>query len=144
AGAPTAKAFQKPARLLFPVGQVFHAPGPSFLGLGFYLSKRCQANGNSLPRSGRYDDASCDCDPRDDGCNTTSVQSSARQLCEAGIMSPPPASLDHVVIDVRDEMDEATRIYRALGFQLTPIGRHSLGTINHLAMFESNYLELLG
>lgn len=59
-------------------------------------------------------------------------------------MSFPPASLDHVVIDVRDEMDEATRIYRALGFQLTPIGRHSLGTINHLAMFDSNYLELLG
>jgi hypothetical protein len=59
-------------------------------------------------------------------------------------MSFPPAVLDHVVIDVRDEMDEATRIYRSLGFQLTPIGRHSLGTINHLAMFDSNYLELLG
>lgn len=53
-------------------------------------------------------------------------------------------TLDHIVVDVRDKMDEATSVFRALGYQLTPLGRHSLGTINHLAVFGDNYLELLG
>src|SRR5438105_4984631 len=52
--------------------------------------------------------------------------------------------LDHVVIDVRDRMDEAARIFEALGFQLTPRGHHTLGSMNHLAMFATDYLELLG
>jgi hypothetical protein len=41
-------------------------------------------------------------------------------------------------------MDEAVRIYQALGFQLTPRGYHTLGSINNLAIFGTNYLELLG
>ena len=32
----------------------------------------------------------------------------------------------------------------ALGFQLTPMGRHSLGSANHLAVLGEDYLELLG
>jgi len=52
--------------------------------------------------------------------------------------------LDHVVTDVRDRMDEAVEIYRGLGFQMTPRGKHTLGSINHLAIFADNYLELLG
>jgi catechol 2,3-dioxygenase-like lactoylglutathione lyase family enzyme len=52
--------------------------------------------------------------------------------------------LDHVVIDVRDRIDEAMRRFRSLGFQLTPRGRHTLGSVNHLAMFATDYLELLG
>jgi hypothetical protein len=56
----------------------------------------------------------------------------------------PNATLDHVVVDARDRMDEAVRTYQTLGFQLTPRGYHSLGSINNLAMFGSNYLELLG
>ena len=52
--------------------------------------------------------------------------------------------IDHVVVDVRDRMEEAARRYRALGFTLTPLGRHSLGSANHLAMFGRDYLELLG
>src|SRR5271168_662912 len=56
----------------------------------------------------------------------------------------PDATLDHVVIDARDGMDEAVRIYQALGFQLTPRGHHTLGSSNNLAIFGSNYLELLG
>ena len=58
-----------------------------------------------------------------------------------------PASapiLDHVVVDVRDRMDEAAATYRALGFELTPRGHHTLGSMNHLAMFATDYLELLG
>jgi catechol 2,3-dioxygenase-like lactoylglutathione lyase family enzyme len=52
--------------------------------------------------------------------------------------------LDHVVIDVRDRIDEAMRCFQALGFHLTPRGRHTLGSVNHLAMFATDYLELLG
>jgi catechol 2,3-dioxygenase-like lactoylglutathione lyase family enzyme len=52
--------------------------------------------------------------------------------------------LDHVVIDVRDRIDEAMRCFQSLGFQLTPRGRHTLGSVNHLAMFTTDYLELLG
>ena len=44
-------------------------------------------------------------------------------------------NLDHVVIDVRDRMDEAARVFARLGFQLTPRGYHTLGSTNHLAMF---------
>jgi hypothetical protein len=52
--------------------------------------------------------------------------------------------LDHVVVDVRDRIDEAMRCFQSLGFQLTPRGRHTLGSVNHLAMFATDYLELLG
>jgi hypothetical protein len=56
----------------------------------------------------------------------------------------PPPVLDHVVIDVRNRMDEAARIFAALGFTLTPRGHHTLGSMNHLMMFGTDYLELLG
>jgi catechol 2,3-dioxygenase-like lactoylglutathione lyase family enzyme len=59
-------------------------------------------------------------------------------------MPLPPPVLDHVVIDVRDRMDEAARVFAALGFTLTPRGHHTLGSMNHLAMFATDYLELLG
>jgi hypothetical protein len=56
----------------------------------------------------------------------------------------PSPILDHVVIDVRDHMDEAARTFAVLGFELTPRGHHTLGSMNHLAMFRTDYLELLG
>jgi catechol 2,3-dioxygenase-like lactoylglutathione lyase family enzyme len=56
----------------------------------------------------------------------------------------PLPVLDHIVIDVRDRIDEAVRWFSGLGFQLTPRGRHTLGSVNHLAMFATDYLELLG
>jgi hypothetical protein len=59
-------------------------------------------------------------------------------------MTLPSPVLDHVVIDVRDHIDEAMRCFSALGFLLTPRGRHTLGSVNHLAMFATDYLELLG
>ncbi|MCB1742117.1 MAG: VOC family protein [Gammaproteobacteria bacterium] len=54
------------------------------------------------------------------------------------------AILDHVVFNTRYRMDEAERLFAALGFTLTPRGYHSLGSINHLTVFDTNYLELLG
>lgn len=53
-------------------------------------------------------------------------------------------TIDHVVINVRDAMDAAEARFRALGFALTPRGFHTLGSINHLAMFGTDYLELIG
>ena len=52
--------------------------------------------------------------------------------------------IDHIVVDVRDRMAEGAAAWRRLGFQLTPMGRHSLGSANHLAVLGRDYLELLG
>ena len=53
-------------------------------------------------------------------------------------------ALDHVVINTLFDMDRAAGLMTQLGFTLTPRGYHSLGSINHLAMFEHDYLELVG
>jgi hypothetical protein len=55
----------------------------------------------------------------------------------------PVPTLDHVVVNVRDRIDEAADAYRRLGFTLTPRGYHTLGSMNHLAMFGTDYLELI-
>jgi hypothetical protein len=52
-------------------------------------------------------------------------------------------TLDHVVINVRDRIDEGAETFRRLGFTLTPRGYHTLGSMNHLAMFGTDYLELI-
>jgi hypothetical protein len=52
--------------------------------------------------------------------------------------------LDHAVINVMGTLDEAAAQYERLGFQLTERGHHTLGSSNHLAIFGTNYLELLG
>jgi catechol 2,3-dioxygenase-like lactoylglutathione lyase family enzyme len=59
-------------------------------------------------------------------------------------VAPASPVLDHIVIDARDRLDEAARRFADLGFQLTPRGHHTLGSSNHLAMFATDYLELLG
>ncbi|EIB96682.1 hypothetical protein S7A_18894 [Pantoea sp. Sc1] len=56
----------------------------------------------------------------------------------------PQPVLDHAVINVADQLDNASARFRRLGFQLTARGHHSLGSSNHLAIFGENYLELLG
>jgi Glyoxalase-like domain len=52
--------------------------------------------------------------------------------------------LDHLVINALFDMDGAAALMSRLGFTLTPRGYHSLGSINHLMVFEGHYLELLG
>lgn len=52
--------------------------------------------------------------------------------------------LDHAVINVMGKLDEAAAQYVRLGFQLTERGHHTLGSSNNLAIFGTNYLELLG
>jgi hypothetical protein len=52
-------------------------------------------------------------------------------------------TLDHVVVNVRDRIDAGAETYRRLGFTLTPRGTHTLGSVNHLAVFGTEYLELI-
>lgn len=59
-------------------------------------------------------------------------------------MSLPLPRFDHLVINARGRLDEAEACYRGLGFALTPRGYHTLGSINHCAVFASDYLELIG
>lgn len=54
------------------------------------------------------------------------------------------APLDHVVINTLRGMDAAAETFAGLGFTLTPLGRHSLGSINHLMVAPGAYLELVG
>lgn len=58
-------------------------------------------------------------------------------------MPLPIPTLDHVVINVRDRIDDGADTFRRLGFTLTPRGYHTLGSMNHLAMFGTEYLELI-
>lgn len=55
-----------------------------------------------------------------------------------------PLALDHLVINTLFDMDLAAALVSRLGFTLTARGYHSLGSINHLMMFEHDYVELLG
>lgn len=59
-------------------------------------------------------------------------------------MTEPAEPLDHVVVNVLHGMEAAAGIFSALGFTLTPLGRHSLGSINHLMVARHAYLELVG
>jgi len=59
-------------------------------------------------------------------------------------MSAEAPVLDHVVVNARERIDAAADCYRRLGFALTPQGRHTLGSLNHLAVFGGDYLELVG
>ena len=58
--------------------------------------------------------------------------------------SSGPLLLDHMVINTRFDMARAARLFAGLGFTLTPQSRHTLGSINHLMVFGTDYLELVG
>lgn len=51
---------------------------------------------------------------------------------------------DHLVIIGRDSLDSLSQKFSDCGFQLTPLARHNLGSINRLIMLDSSYIELLG
>ena len=52
--------------------------------------------------------------------------------------------LDHLVINVRDRMDDAARTFEDLGFLVTPPSLHTLGSLNRTVVFDTSYIELLG
>ena len=55
----------------------------------------------------------------------------------------PLPTLDHVVVNVRDQIDAGLECWQRLGFTMTPRGYHTLGSMNHLAILGSEYLELI-
>jgi hypothetical protein len=59
------------------------------------------------------------------------------------MLALPVPTIDHVVVSVRDRLDEAVEVYGRLGFTMTPRGYHTLGSMNHLAIFGTDYLELI-
>lgn len=52
--------------------------------------------------------------------------------------------IDHLVINVHRNLPAAAGLFSKLGFTLTPMGRHTLGSINHLMVFGDDYIELIG
>jgi hypothetical protein len=56
----------------------------------------------------------------------------------------PFSVLDHIVVNVRDGLDDALTLWERLGFVMMPRGHHTLASSNYLAVFGADYLELLG
>jgi hypothetical protein len=51
---------------------------------------------------------------------------------------------DHAVLNLHYDLDSGQDLFNSFGFKVAPRGYHSLGSINHLIVFETNYLELIG
>ncbi len=55
----------------------------------------------------------------------------------------PVPTLDHVVINMRNRIDAGANTFHRIGFTLTPRGYHTPGAMNHLAVFRTEYLEMI-
>jgi hypothetical protein len=55
-----------------------------------------------------------------------------------------PYEFDHIVIIARDKITLIAERMKNLGFQLTPLAKHNLGSCNQLAMLSTAYIEVLG
>jgi len=55
-----------------------------------------------------------------------------------------PYEFDHIVIIARDKMTQIAERLKNLGFQLTALAKHNLGSCNQLAMLSTAYVEVLG
>jgi hypothetical protein len=67
--------------------------------------------------------------------------------CDAAV--PTAASrregmFDHAVLNLHYDLDAGEKLFRALGFNVTPRSFHTLGSMNNLIVFGTNYLELIG
>lgn len=51
---------------------------------------------------------------------------------------------DHAVLNLHYDLDAGEELFNSLGFLIAPRGYHSLGSMNHLIVFDTNYLELIG
>ncbi|GAB3645533.1 VOC family protein [Ramlibacter alkalitolerans] len=52
--------------------------------------------------------------------------------------------VDHVIFHAGQALGELASFFERIGFTLTPLGRHSSGSVNRLAILEQQYLELIG
>jgi len=51
---------------------------------------------------------------------------------------------DHAVLNLHYDLDAGEKLFGALGFNVTPRSYHTLGSMNNLIVFGTNYLELIG
>jgi hypothetical protein len=51
---------------------------------------------------------------------------------------------DHAVLNLHYALDSGREFFQSLGFNIAPRSYHSLGSMNHLIVFETDYLELIG
>jgi hypothetical protein len=51
---------------------------------------------------------------------------------------------DHAVLNLHYDLNAGEELFNSLGFQIAPRGYHTLGSMNHLIVFDTNYLELIG
>jgi hypothetical protein len=58
--------------------------------------------------------------------------------------TPREGVFDHAVLNLHYDLDAGEALFRALGFTLSPRSHHTLGSMNNLVMFGTNYLELIG
>ncbi|MFZ2154796.1 MAG: VOC family protein, partial [Bradyrhizobium sp.] len=54
------------------------------------------------------------------------------------------APVDHVIFYTAMELPRWAAFFSALGFTVTPLGRHSTGSANHLVVLQDSYIELIG
>ena len=54
------------------------------------------------------------------------------------------APVDHVIFYTAMELPRWAAFFCALGFTVTPLGRHSTGSANHLVVLQDSYIELIG
>ena len=54
------------------------------------------------------------------------------------------APVDHVIFYSVMELPRWAAFFSALGFTVTPLGRHSTGSANHLVVLQDSYIELIG
>jgi hypothetical protein len=53
-------------------------------------------------------------------------------------------SFDHLVLMLRDQLEEQAPVFEADGYTLTELAVHNLGSMNRLITLDSAYIELLG
>lgn len=58
--------------------------------------------------------------------------------------APREGVFDHAVLNLHYDLDIGEKLFRALGFYVTPRNYHTLGSMNNLIVFGANYLELIG
>lgn len=60
------------------------------------------------------------------------------------LVSESDTAFDHLVVILRDRLENCSSPLKDQGFTLTPISLHSLGSTNQLITLKSSYIELLG
>lgn len=75
---------------------------------------------------------------------TGEVESSMREPVKLNPAIVQHVPLDHVIFYVGFDLLEIASWFRRFGFTLTPLGRHSTGSVNQLAILDSVYIELIG